>query len=487
MGAFVYNQHSSHTVIQDCTIEPLNGTQPANYMIVDGSAYDGSPSTAFAEIHFLRNHLNGGSNGAGILCQNGGSVDDFVIEGNYSDGTYINNGYLATGTTTLTHTKYANNRSLGVNAAYPLNVNFPNDDDPTNASNLASGTVPVALLPGGSIVNSINGQTGAVTLPGAGGAASTGALEPVVTHSANYTFTNADANQLHIFANSPVGVATATLTAPTSTAFVNGWSTTLKNLNSAPLTVAPPAGTTIDTLASLVLPPNTVATVVSDGTNYRTSNVSYIANPAQNLVLASPNGASGVPSFRSLVAADLPNTINPSSIGATTPGTGAFTNVSASNITSPNGPLEVGGSGNGTLSLRGGVSYGGGIKLLTVDGLTIGLFDGQTGSLTLDRTGAGNGNLTMTGSLSTGGTITNGASGTPVALHRVITGTLSAGTVTLSDPNITTASRCEPTNEPSGYTGAIGVPYVSAQAAGTVTITSSNAAAANPISVIIEN
>ena len=79
------------------------------------------------------------------------------------------------------------------------------------------------------------------------------------------------------------------------------------------------------------------------------------------------------------------------------PGTANFNSVLTSNLTSPNGPLSVAGSGNGTLSLFGGVNYGGGITLATIDYLPIAVFDGATGSLTLNRQGGGN--LTMQGSL----------------------------------------------------------------------------------------
>ena len=83
------------------------------------------------------------------------------------------------------------------------------------------------------------------------------------------------------------------------------------------------------------------------------------------------------------------------------PGTGSFNNVITPNMISPNGPLQVGGSGNGTLSLVGGVYYGGGISLHTIDALPLASFDAQTGSLTLNR--GGGGNLTIQGTFTAGG------------------------------------------------------------------------------------
>ena len=61
----------------------------------------------------------------------------------------------------------------------------------------------------------------------------------------------------------------------------------------------------------------------------------------------------------------------------------------------------MGGSGNGTLSLVGGVYYGGGISLHTIDALPLASFDAPTGSLTLNR--GGGGNLTTAGYLDVGG------------------------------------------------------------------------------------
>lgn len=51
-------------------------------------------------------------------------------------------------------------------------------------------------------------------------------------------------------------------------------------------------------------------------------------NQAANYVLAAPNGTSGTPSFRLLVAADIPTNININgTVGAATPNTGAFTRL----------------------------------------------------------------------------------------------------------------------------------------------------------------
>ncbi len=116
----------------------------------------------------------------------------------------------------------------------------------------------------------------------------------------------------------------------------------------------------------------------------------------------------------------------------------------------------------------------GGTGTLNLGGFTLSLTAAQLSALLAS-------NNTFTG------TNTLGTNGTAVALHRAVTATLSGGSVTISDSNITATSRCTPTNEPAGYSGSIGIPYVSAQAAGSVTISSSNSSATNGVSVTIEN
>jgi hypothetical protein len=70
-----------------------------------------------------------------------------------------------------------------------------------------------------------------------------------------------------------------------------------------------------------------------------------------------------------------------------------------------------------------------------------------------------------------------------------INATLASGTVTVSDSNITTSSRITVTNNPSGYSGTVGLPYVSAQSSGSVTISDSSTLSTSncPVSILIEN
>lgn len=129
----------------------------------------------------------------------------------------------------------------------------------------------------------------------------------VVTKTGNYSLLDTDRGKFLIFSDGTNDAITLTLASGTS--FSNGWFVIFKNKGTSTLTFS---GTncTINGAASLVVPAGTVICLVSDGgtstTNYHTENISPLAFIAQNLVWASPNGTSGMPTFRALVLADLP-------------------------------------------------------------------------------------------------------------------------------------------------------------------------------------
>lgn len=97
---------------------------------------------------------------------------------------------------------------------------------------------------------------------------------------------------------------------------------------------------------------NSVPSTVLDGLDtLATSGV--VKSQAQNLFLASPNGSSGVPTFRAIVAADLPGgTGTVSSVALTVP---AFLSVAGSPITS-SGTLAVSFSGSAIPIANGGTN-----------------------------------------------------------------------------------------------------------------------------------
>lgn len=95
---------------------------------------------------------------------------------------------------------------------------------------------------------------------------------------------------------------------------------------------------------------NSIPTVIQSGLDtLATSGI--VKSQTQNKVLASPNGSSGVPSFRALVAGDLPaGTGTVTSVAATVP---AFLSISGSPITT-SGTLAIGLSGTALPVLNGG-------------------------------------------------------------------------------------------------------------------------------------
>lgn len=129
-----------------------------------------------------------------------------------------------------------------------------------------------------------------------------------------------------------------------------------------------------------------------------------LASQFQNLVLASPNGSSGTPSFRALVAADIPS-------------------LAASKITSGQLAIAQGGTGQATANaalnalLPSQGSNNG--KVLTTNGTDSSWTTAATGTVTSVAASGTNG-VSISGSpITTTGTITIGLSANGVALDRL--------------------------------------------------------------------
>src|SRR5208283_3713645 len=91
---------------------------------------------------------------------------------------------------------------------------------------------------------------------------------------------------------------------------------------------------------------NVAVRIQSDGTNYHTIYISPVGNNAQNLVYASPNGASGAPRMRALVQADLPSGTPTAAVSPiqTQTSAGVTSTIFAASILNS----AYGGNGNGT-------------------------------------------------------------------------------------------------------------------------------------------
>jgi hypothetical protein len=226
----------------------------------------------------------------------------------------------------LTYTSPSFNGSGNVTAAGTLatvnsNVgSFTNANVTVNAKGLvtaaSSGTAPVTSVTGTSPVVSSGGATPAISMP-----AATTSVNGYLTSTDWNTFNNKTSN-------------TGTVTSVGGTGTVSGLSLSGTVTTSGNLTLG-------GTLA--VLPSN-------------------FASQTANTILAAPNGTAGVPTFRAIVAADIP-TLNQNTTGT------------ASNVT---GTVAVANGGTGLTSLTANrIPYGAGTSALgnssalTFDGASV--------------------------------------------------------------------------------------------------------------------
>jgi hypothetical protein len=199
--------------------------------------------------------------------------------------------------------------------SFKVNINGINELDfsPTGSASVSSG-VSTLTLQG---FNGLNAQTGT-----------------------SYTFVNSDGLKLVTFNNAG---ATAVTLPQAGASFPAGWAVFVENLGAGAVTITPTTST-IDGTTSVTLNQNQGTIIFSDGTNYwqmrglssiggASGTVTSVqlavpaeftvsggpitsfgtitigkANESANLVFAGPTtGAPAAPSFRSLVAADIPN------------------------------------------------------------------------------------------------------------------------------------------------------------------------------------
>jgi hypothetical protein len=206
----------------------------------------------------------------------------------------------------------------------------------------------------GGGVTSVNGATGALTLA-AGSGISVGTVGTTITISATGgggTVTSVGMTVPSILSVTPSTITTSgtfalTLATQAANSFFAGPTTGAAATPTFRAIVAGdlPAGTGTVTSVGLTLPSFlsvTPSTITSAGTFTVT-----LATQTANLVFASPNGSTGAPTFRSLVAADLP--ANVSSLNTLT---GAVTLAAGTGITlTPSGnTITVAASSSGGIT-----------------------------------------------------------------------------------------------------------------------------------------
>jgi hypothetical protein len=328
----------------------------------------------------------------------------------------------------LTYTSPSFNGSGNVTAAGTLatvnsNVgSFTNASITVNAKGLvtaaSSGTAPVTSVTGTSPVVSSGGATPAISMPAA-------------TTSVNGYLTSTDWNTFNSKTSN-----TGTVTSVGGTGTVSGLSLSGTVTTSGNLTLG-------GTLA--VLPSN-------------------FASQTANTILAAPNGTAGVPTFRAIVAADIPtlnqnttgtasnvtgtvaiinggtgattNTAARTNLGATTLGSNIFTITNPSAVTFPRFNADNTISALDAATFR--TAIGAGTSSTTGTVTSVG-GTGTVSGLTLSGTVTTSGNLTLGGTLSlTSGQVTTALGFTPynstnpnsyIALASAITGyTVGANT-----------------------------------------------------------
>ncbi len=189
----------------------------------------------------------------------------------------------------------------------------------------------------------------------------------------------------------------------------------------APATLAIPSGTV--TSVGLSLP--SIFSVTGSPITGTGTLTGTLASQTANTIFAAPNGSAGAPSFRAMVAADLPNMdvskLTTGTLGVTRGGTGLGTAPT-------NGQLLIGnGTGYTLASLTAGTGIGVTNGAGTISIATSGNFGAQ--------------NLTTTGTLTAGGTTVTGLT---------VSGTTSLNTVSYTWPNTQGAAASVLTNNGSG-------------------------------------
>ena len=395
------------------------------------------------------------------------SVDWNTFNSKQPAGAYITalSGDLsATGPGSVAGTLATVNSNIG---------SFTNASLTVNAKGLvtaaSSGTAPVTSVNGsggGSIsVNAINQLTGDITTNSAVGSQSEAAtLATVNANIGSFTYGSftVNAKGLITAASSSTPPLTS-LTGDVTTSTSGAASATLATVNSnvgsftnASLTVnakglitAASSGTAPVTSVSLTDSTGLFNITGSPGTGVASLTLSSLNSQTANEVLASPNGSSGAPSFRSLVVADVPN--------------GNLTETTSSVLTISGGTHAVLGSGTTIAVSQATTSTAGYVS--STDWNT---FNGKqpAGSYITALTGG----ITASGPGSVSATVNNVGGSTAAAVN---TATVAANNATSTNTPNTIVLRDGSGNFAAGT---ITANLVGTTPAGTVTVTGGTAA-----------
>ena len=253
-------------------------------------------------------------------------------------GALTGNASTATSATTATNaTNVAiTDNTTSVSTYYPIISSVTTGNTGATTSSTKFSFVPnTGVLTATSFAGAGTGLTGTASSLSIGGNAATATSATTATNVANGT-----ANQIVYQTGSG---ATSFVTAPTTASTYLSWNGTAFAWASVSS-----VGITAVTGTSPINVTTTLGTAnVSLNSGYGDTLNPYASKTA-NYVLAAPNGSAGVPTFRAIVAADIP-TLNQNTTGT------------ASNVT---GTVAVANGGTGVATLT-GIAYGNGTSAFT--------------------------------------------------------------------------------------------------------------------------
>jgi hypothetical protein len=357
-----------------------------------------------------------------------------VTNGVYTTGSYSNPSWITSILGSIVSGNISGNASNVTGTVAVANGGTGLTTTPANgALDIGNGTgftrTTLTAGSGISVTNSAGGITIANTSPSSGGTVTSVAALTLGTTGTDLSSTVSNSTTTPVI----------TLNVPTASATNRGalsaadW-TTFNNKGSG--TVTSVTGTSPIVSSGGNTPAISLATSYGDTLN-------PYASKTANYVLAAPNGTAGVPTFRAIVAADIP-TLNQNTTGTASnitatsnstlttlsslslPGSQISGNISgnAANVT---GTVAIANGGTGATSASAALTNLGAYPASNPSGYT-----NNTGTVTsVSGTGTVNG-LTLTGTVTTSGSLTLGGTLSNIANSALTNSSVTVGTTAIS-------------------------------------------------------